>query len=255
MAATHSSNPPDRISGFHADVHNASLAELIQLECLSGQRAAFEVSSGNQKGLLFFAKGQVFDARFGAYRGIKAIEKMLQLRGGDFRQVDVNWSPRGTIDQPWESLLLKAAYAHDEAQMPASGVRGEVVEFPRAAPNLTASSTDQPDETDEFDAEFFIDMDDDRPTPVDSVASVEINADGQIEAARGDSGKLLDAAAYVLSIGDLIGNTLALGRVLSAEATTETECFCVTRHERGGAQAMRGPSQQVQNILQRERRP
>ncbi len=229
-----SRTPPSerpRNSGFHALVNGASLVELIQLNCLGQQRAAFEVTSGVRRGLMFFQGGRVVHAEFDGEEGLVAVQRMLALESGRFRPSHTTWPGRETIAVSWQALVLQAAQANDEAQAALPDPTGELVEFPGV--NKT--------------------MEDDATHP-GRLAVIRLSAQGEVTQQTSHPRALTDAAAYLVQVGDAIGDSLGLGPLLELEASSAENELAVFREADGGALVVSGPVEEVRQMKETRRR-
>ncbi len=126
-------------SGFNGELRCASLADLVQLECLSGAREAVQVLSGGRKGHLFFEGGAMVHARAASLVGHEAALEVLSWSTGTFSASDLPWPAHNTITIPWQQLLMEAAKRADEqgraalrgADSVAPG--GDLVDFPHSS--------------------------------------------------------------------------------------------------------------------------
>jgi len=73
-----------RESGFRANLHGASLADLVQMECLSGHERVIRISSGTDVGYLFFRGGQIVHAVSRRGIGETAALEILRWNDGTF---------------------------------------------------------------------------------------------------------------------------------------------------------------------------
>lgn len=112
-----------RISGFEGRVWCSSLADLVQLECLSSARAVVVVSCGAERGALYFDAGQVTHAVLGELSGDAAALELLSWEAGTFEQVVLEpgaedalaaWPAGPSVDLGWQQLLMCAAQRRDE---------------------------------------------------------------------------------------------------------------------------------------------
>ena len=86
-----------RESGFRANIHGASLADLVQMECLSGHERVIRVSSGNDVGYLFFRGGQIVHAVSRRGIGETAALEILRWNDGTFEPCSAGWPDRDSI--------------------------------------------------------------------------------------------------------------------------------------------------------------
>lgn len=101
-------------STAHAGSEGASLADLIQLECLSGSREAVLVTSSGRQGHLFFEGGALVDARTRELAGDDAAFEIIGWKTATFGASDLPWPSRHTITLPWRELLLQAVPGYDQ---------------------------------------------------------------------------------------------------------------------------------------------
>jgi hypothetical protein len=107
-------------SGFQARFKGASLADLVQMACLSGTKAVVRVTSGSKVGHLFFRGGALVHASVSALAGQApsltgepAAMEMLSWNWGTFEPAELEWT-RDTISASWQGLLMRAAQIMDE---------------------------------------------------------------------------------------------------------------------------------------------
>jgi len=98
----------------HGGSEGASLADLIQLECLSGSREAVLVTSSGRQGHLFFEGGALVDARTSELVGDDAAFEIIGWKTGTFGASDLPWPSRHTVTLPWRELLLQAVPGYDQ---------------------------------------------------------------------------------------------------------------------------------------------
>lgn len=101
-------------SGFDGHLRGATLADLIQLECLSGVRAAVSVHSLGRQAYLFFESGRITHALCGDLQDEAAVLEILGWDTGTFGSNDLVWPTRAAMSTPWQQLLMTAAHRRDE---------------------------------------------------------------------------------------------------------------------------------------------
>ena len=94
-----------RESGFRANLKGASLADLVQMECLSGRECVMRVSSANEVGYLFFRGGQIVHAVSRRGIGEAAALEILRWNAGSFEPCNAGWPDRDSIGSSWQNLL------------------------------------------------------------------------------------------------------------------------------------------------------
>jgi hypothetical protein len=120
--------------GFRANLTGASLADLVQMECLARSTQVVRVISGEEVGYLYFRSGAIVHAMSSSAVGEPAAMEILGWDRGSFEPCNAGWPTVATIDKPWQALLMAAATALDEA-------RRKVVDFPRERSQATAPPT------------------------------------------------------------------------------------------------------------------
>ncbi len=222
-APAHREGPPSGVrgSGFLARIKGANLADLVQMECLSGSKRVVRVTSGDHVGYLFFRTGHLVHALARALIGEAAAMEMLAWDEGTFEPAERDWPAKDTITSNWQSLLLRAAQARDEKDA------GSVVAF-HADGRVKGKPPPLPiGESIEFDV-----------TPIqvaghtfrseDFQLFLRMNRDGAVLASHGSSQEFSDIAAYALRLAQLIGDGLGIERFVAMECTfKEGRCFIV----------------------------
>lgn len=127
MAKTESGEPPRpvssssrarrRDSGFEGQLKRAKLADLVQLECLSGAREAVAISSDGRRGHLFFEAGAVVHARTASHVGNAAALEILSWTRGTFGQSPLPWPGHHTITLTWQELLIQSGQTSEGSQV------------------------------------------------------------------------------------------------------------------------------------------
>jgi hypothetical protein len=103
-------------SGFEGHLRGASLADLIQLECMSGVRAAVSVHSLGRQAYLFFEGGRITHALCGDLQDEAAVLEILGWDTGTFGSNDRVWPARPAMTTPWQQLVMTAAQRRDEQE-------------------------------------------------------------------------------------------------------------------------------------------
>src|SRR3954463_2359168 len=127
-----------RESGFRANLQGANLADLVQMECLSGRERVIRVSSGSDVGYLFFRGGQIVHAVSRRGIGETAALEILGWDDGIFEPCSAGWPDRDSIGSNWQNLLLLAAQHKDEQS------RHNLVAFPGARGAVPRPSSPPP---------------------------------------------------------------------------------------------------------------
>jgi hypothetical protein len=100
--------------GFEGVIQGATLADLIQMECLALTTRAVRVEGAGTSGRLFFTGGQVVHAEVGDLKGELALFAMLRWATGSFSIEEGVRPIDETIQRDWHNLLLEAAHHADE---------------------------------------------------------------------------------------------------------------------------------------------
>jgi hypothetical protein len=219
----HRDGPPSGVrgSGFLAKIRGANLADLVQMECLSGSKRVVRVTSGDNVGYLFFRAGNLVHALARSLIGEAAALEMLGWDEGTFDPAERDWPAKDSIGCNWQSLLLRAAQARDEKDagiVVALHADGRVKGKPPPLPI---------GESIEFDV-----------TPIrvgghtlrseDFTLFLRMNGQGAITASEGSTQEFADIAAYALRLAHLIGDGLGIEHFVAMECTfKEGRCFIV----------------------------
>lgn len=167
--------------GFNARLVGVTLADLIQMKCMSGATESVRVSSSGRFGILHFEQGQLTQAATRELRGDAAVLELLNWRTGDCTPVAATLPQNSTVRRSWQSLLLAAVKATDERAhgLLPSTLPAEVSDnrFPPLPPETT---------------------------------SVRLNMTGQVLSSTGPAEDLAAATAYVLHVATHIGEALGL---------------------------------------------
>ena len=226
-------------SGFRARLSGATIADLVQMECLAGSRLAARVSSAGRTGYLFFDAGQLVHAELGSTTGEAAALAILSMSGGDFEATDRSWPASPTIATNWQNLLLRAAQDSDEQTRPAprSGAHhGEsktmtatrsdepgvvpltqrvaraAAEHSRTMPNSTRRPSQR--EPNESGSPCVPPSGDNE---LRSLPMLRLDSKGNIIANRGAPEELADIVAYAARLTALIGDELGLDKFRALE--------------------------------------
>ena len=100
--------------GFRGVLRRVSLADVLQMECLSRHSVVLEISTREARGQIYIQDGQVIHAEVGERTGEEAFHFLATLSGGEFAQKPFVAPPERTISSSWEFLLMEAARQRDE---------------------------------------------------------------------------------------------------------------------------------------------
>jgi hypothetical protein len=202
--------------GFRANLTGASLADLVQMECLANSTLAVRVVSGNDTGYLYFQSGQIVHAMSSGAVGEAAALEILGWDRGSFEACNAGWPTNATITKPFQALLMRAAATRDE-----SG-RRTVVDFPRERTQGTPMQKPP------------IPISQPPPLPTTSSApqswatlggqgidrAVRLEADGKVLSSRGDAEELAAVTAYTMRLAKLVGERLGMEELRAVECVT-----------------------------------
>lgn len=256
-------------SGFNGHVHCTCLADLVQLECLSGARTVFCVMSQGRQGYLFFDAGSVTHATLGDLLGEEAALEMLSWQNGSFVQSEVEWPRRIAMATPWQQLLMLAAQRSDEsrrsgesrssAELPTDTLK-RVVGLPslrsappKPAPPLPTRMGAQPvaAAVPTYPVVAISNASRESSPPshvqeaVDVAGAVRLGVNGEVLAARGQGHRLVALGAYVRRLCDLIGDDLGLGAMQQFEGSLATRRVALFVEAGGNCVAVETPAGQV----------
>jgi len=103
---------------LNGNLTETSVTDLIQFYSISRQTAAVTIVSPagpEHDVVVFMENGDIVDARFGEVTGVDAVRRALHLREGEFH-VDLNvTTPKRTIFDPCNKLLLEQMVSDDES--------------------------------------------------------------------------------------------------------------------------------------------
>ncbi len=221
--------------GFSGSIEGASLADLIQMECLSGNRRAIRVTSEDQVGYLFLADGRVVHSFTADLSGEEAAIEILGWAFGAFEPCNANWPKAPQIDAPFQSLLLRAAQERDERArddnvVPLMRQRGAAPPASQRTPRSTTYV-----ELDERD--FEMNLADEIVLPQGVLGVVRLTADGEVSERVGSAhNSFADALSLTIQLANRLGETLGLEGLISVESVGhEHKTYLVTRPDGGSA--------------------
>ncbi len=185
-------------TGFDAKLKGVTLADLIQMKCLSGASECFRINSGQKTGTLYFCKGAITHATAGELLGDRAVIELLGWTTGTFEPASSAPPLDSSVRRSWQNLVLDAAQVRDERnryvpllnQSRESGVRPSPFP-PKESPMKNI-------------ARPLIAV---APT---SVAEVRLDPSGRVVNGKSEHEELTAATAYVLHVAGHIGTSLGL---------------------------------------------
>jgi len=237
-----------RESGFRASLHGATLADLVQMECLSGRERVMRVSSGSEVGYLFFRGGQLVHAISRRSIGEAAALEILRWSDGTFEPCNAGWPDRESISTGWQNLLLLAAQHRDESgrAIDESG-QHNLVAFPgaRSAPRSVAPPPPPPplpppapQPTSTRPAPMTNSNDASAPLLSQVRAAVRIDRSGNVVSSKGNAKELAQVAAYAARLAELVGDGLGMQGLVSVEVNLTESRTLICKEKNGNTFAL-----------------
>jgi Domain of unknown function (DUF4388) len=234
-----------RESGFRASLHGTSLADLVQMECLSGRERVLRVSSGTEVGYLYFRAGQIVHAVSRRGIGEGAALEILRWNDGSIEPCSAGWPDRDSITSNWQNLLLIAAQHRDE-----SG-RHNLVAFPgtrtavtrpsssplSSAPVSSAPVSSAPPVSGSSRMEATVSSES-TPMLAQVRAAVRLDPSGNVVSSKGDAAGLGQVAAYAARLAELVGDGLGMLGLVSVEVTQQRSRTLIYREKSGNTFAL-----------------
>jgi Domain of unknown function (DUF4388) len=222
-----------RESGFRASLHGASLADLVQMECLSGRERVIRISSGNEVGYLFFRGGQIVHAVSRRSVGESAALEILRWNDGTFEPCSAGWPDRDSITSNWQNLLLTVAQHRDE-----SG-RHNLVAFPgsRTSPRTPSPPPSVPPPASSR-SEVSVTVETQAPALAQVRAAVRIDQAGNVVSAKGATEELAEVVAYAARLAELVGDGLGMQGLLSIEVAHRRSRTLIYKEKNGNTLAL-----------------
>jgi hypothetical protein len=216
-------DPPSRApgSGFQGQIRGASLADLVQMECLAGSRRVVRVISGNNSGFMYFRGGAIVHAAVRSQVGEAAAMELLRWNEGTFEPVEREWPAKETISVNWQTLLLRAAQMRDEGEAAnVIALRVDGKGRPRAGAEAVVESV-------AFDV-TPIEVGDHVLRSEDLEYVIRLNASGTVLQNHGAQEDFADIVAYACRLTELIGSLLGVDQFVAMECTFKSgRCFIV----------------------------
>lgn len=223
-----------RESGFRAHLHGESLADLVQMECLSGRERVIRVSSAGEVGYLFFRGGQIVHAVSRRGIGETAALEVLRWNDGTFEPCSAGWPDRDSIGSSWQNLLLLAAQHRDESGrhnlVPFPHARAAAQRTPSPPPSMAPVSVSRP--------EAGVNGEGSAPLLAHVRAAVRIDPAGNVIGSKGDAEELTQVAAYAARLAELIGDGLGMQGLVSVEVTQQRSRTLIYKEKNGNTFAL-----------------
>ncbi|NTV15590.1 MAG: response regulator [Desulfobulbaceae bacterium] len=110
---------------FRGFLSGISLADVIQIKCMSGVTGSLGVRDGASRGMIFFSEGEIVHALSDQLDGEAAFYEIMAFGQGQLDTVLTKEIPARTIFQSPVAMLMEASRRQDEEQA-ATAERGEV---------------------------------------------------------------------------------------------------------------------------------
>lgn len=216
---------------------DASLWDLVQMNCEGRTRGVVRVSSNRGFGFLFFSEGQIVHAVWGGMQGERAALEILSWRHGSWESCEHAWPDRNSVSTPWQGLLLRAAQRIDEAKRPEVSARPQrliAVGSPAPARIAKAGKAVSGLEQQRSSAEPNGESSGLAYRPNDFEHAVRMDPNGNLTAGHGQAQEFAALAAYVCRVGDLIGELLGMGKLIGADCHVVPEAQCLIYRKANG---------------------
>ena len=231
-----------RESGFRANLHGASLADLVQMECLSGHERVIRVSSGHDVGYLFFRGGQIVHAVSRRGIGETAALEILRWNDGTFEPCSAGWPDRDSISSNWQNLLILSAQHRDEANRRDEASGHNLVAFPGTRSGLPRplSSPPPPSMAPPVSSrlEGSVSGEASAPMLAQVRAAVRIDQAGNVVSSKGDASELSQIASYAARLAELVGDGLGMQGLVSVEVTQQRSRTLIYKEKSGNTFAL-----------------
>lgn len=99
---------------LQGNLHDMSLADLIQQSCQDRKVARLSIDHQGQKAVLYFGEGSVQHASLGEKQGEEVVFQALAWEDGTFTLDPDIEAPATTITRSWSGLLMEGAQRLDE---------------------------------------------------------------------------------------------------------------------------------------------
>ena len=105
--------------GLQGNIHDMSIADLIQQLCNDNKKAQLQVQNEKETALLYFKDGSLVHAILGPIEGEEAVYQLLTWEDGTFTLNNDVDTPKLTIERSWSGLLMEGAKRIDEQNLAA----------------------------------------------------------------------------------------------------------------------------------------
>ncbi len=115
--------------GFKGVVQELSLVDILQLLAYEKGTAKVDVSSPEGKGGIYVKDGRLVHAVFEETEGHEALDRILSLEGGSFSVRRGETSPKESMDEPLDAVLLRVITSKDEVSVQEDGDSDKVIDL------------------------------------------------------------------------------------------------------------------------------
>lgn len=105
---------------LQGELSGVDIADLIQLNCQSGDQVRLTARRGGETAVLYFDHGEVVHAETGTQQGAEAVYEFMAWETGTFATEKGIPPPQVTIRLPWLALVMEGKRRLDERRMPQS---------------------------------------------------------------------------------------------------------------------------------------
>ncbi len=102
---------------LQGNIHDMSVADLIQHNCLDRKKAKITITSSQGEAELFFRNGEVVHASLNDLEGEEVVYRILAWDEGSFTLANEAESPKVSINRSWSGLLIEGARRLDEGNL------------------------------------------------------------------------------------------------------------------------------------------
>jgi len=100
-------------SGFRG-MMRVGLSDIVQMECLGRNSSILQVIAQGDKGQVYIEDGEIVHATTNDQEGVEAFNRIMALKGGEFKILPFKVPESKSIEGSWEFLLMEAARLADE---------------------------------------------------------------------------------------------------------------------------------------------
>ena len=229
-----------RRSGFRRFAP-ASLADIVQMECLSGRERVIRIGSGTDVGIC--SSRWVVHAVSRRGIGETAALEILRWNDGTFEPCSAGWPDRDSIGSNWQNLLLLAAQHQDEANRRQEASGHNLVAFPGVRSGVPRPSVPPPSIAPapiSTSSRLEASVSGEAATPMLAQvrAAVRIDQSGNVVSSKGDANDLSQIAAYAARLAELVGDGLGMQGLVSVEVTQRHSRTLIYREKSGNTFAL-----------------